>query len=92
MNTNAINAKAIRLVEAQSTGALLKSLAHLEEIAPEPANPEMREWCRMVDWVESALIKRLGCEEAHTDWVLSEDFGMDESRTSYAFLAAEYAQ
>lgn len=82
----ALNAKANRLVEAQSTRALLKSLAHLEEVAPAPADPEMREWCRMVDWVESALIKRLGCEEAHTDWVLSDDFGSDNMRTSLRFF------
>lgn len=85
--TDELIAKARKLTKAQSTSALIKSLAHLEEIAPEPADPEMREWSRMVDWVEEELIERLGCSEAHTDWVLSDDFSNYTGRTSYAFLA-----
>ncbi|MCC4906956.1 hypothetical protein [Microbacterium sp. cx-59] len=85
--TEELTAKAVALVKAQSTKALLDSLANLEQIAPEPADPQMREWCRMVDWVEEELLERLDCRDAHTDWVLSDAFGGYEGRTSYAFLA-----
>lgn len=85
--TAELEAKAAASTKAQSTTALINSLKHLEEIAPEPAHPEMPQWSKVVDWVEAELIERLGCEKAHTDWVLSDEFEQHEGRTSYAFLA-----
>lgn len=81
------NTKAEALLKQQSTATLMQSLAHLEEIAPEPDHAEMPEWCRMTRWIEEELIERLGCRDAHTEWVLSDDFGSNGERTSYAFLA-----
>lgn len=75
------------LVKAQSVETLMQSLRHLEDIAPEPWSPDMPVWCRMTGWVEDELVERLGCADEHTEWVLSDDFGNDEFRTSYPFFS-----
>ncbi|MDF2991883.1 MAG: hypothetical protein K0S37_2397 [Microbacterium sp.] len=85
--TAELEAKAAALVKAQSTTALLDSLAALELGAPEPHEAGMPVWCKTVGWIEEELIERLGCEDAHTDWVLSDAFTGFDGRTSYAFLA-----
>jgi hypothetical protein len=85
--TAELEAKAARLVKAQRTSALLDSLGALELGAPEPSSPAMPTWCKTVGWIEDELIARLGCEEAHTEWVLSDAFGDVDARTSWAFLA-----
>lgn len=82
-----LQAKADSLVKGQSTKQLLGALAALELGAPEPCEVGMPIWCKTVGWIEDELIRRFGCEDAHTDWVLSDDFGADGSRTSYTFLS-----
>lgn len=86
----AIRNKARALTAAQSTKSLIDSLALLELGAPEPSDDGMREWIFAVDNIEAVLIERFDCDDAHTDYILSDEFeadARDGARTSYRFLA-----